>query len=66
MLIDIDPVGVSVQSSATTSCLRIREFSVQTRSVVDYLKSIAPDKREIALAHALEVGIAELLRRRAK
>jgi hypothetical protein len=64
MLIDIDPVGVSVQSNVTTPRVRIREFSVQARSVVDYLKSIAPDKREIALAHALEVGVAELRRRR--
>ena len=66
MLIDIDPVGVSVHANTIAPRMRIREFSVCAPSVIEYLNSIAPDKREIALAHALEVGITELLRRRAK
>jgi hypothetical protein len=66
MSIDIDPVGVSVHSSLKPANVRIRDFNVQARAVVDYLRSIAPEKREIALAHALEVGIVELLRRRAR
>jgi hypothetical protein len=65
MVLDIDPVGVSVHSGVRAASVRIRDFSVHARAVVDYLQTIAPDKREIALAHALEVGIAELLRRRA-
>ena len=67
MLVNIDPVGVTAMSRVRVAdaSVQIRDFSVQARAVVDYLKNIAPDKREIALAHALEVGIAELRRRRA-
>lgn len=66
MLVNVDPVGVNAMSRVRVAAasVQIRDFSVQARAVVDYLKSIAPEKREIALAHALEVGIAELRRRR--
>ena len=67
MVYEIDPVGVHTRSRVRVAAasVQIRELSVQARAVVDYLKSIAPEKREIALAHALEVGIVELIRRRA-
>jgi len=32
--------------------------------IVAYLRAIAPDKQEIALLHALEVGVTELASRR--
>ena len=66
MLVNVDPVGVTAMSRVRVAAasVQIRDFCVQARAVVDYLKNIAPDNREIALAHALEVGIAELSRRR--
>jgi hypothetical protein len=66
MVDDIMPVGINARSrvSVAAATVQIRDLSVRARAVVDYLTSIAPDKREIALAHALEVGIAELKRRR--
>ena len=32
--------------------------------MVEYLKTIAPDKQAIALIHAIEVGVTEMLARR--
>ena len=40
------------------------ELSIERASIVDYLKTIAPDKQVIALVHALEVGVTEMLARR--
>jgi hypothetical protein len=53
---------VQVQVLATS--MTIRELSIERASIVDYLKTIAPDKQAIALIHALEVGITEMLARR--
>jgi hypothetical protein len=44
--------------------MRIRDLSIEKPAVVAYFKNIAADKQEIALVHALEVGIAELAARR--
>lgn len=53
---------VQVQVLATS--MTIHELSIERASIVDYLKTIAPDKQAIALIHALEVGITEMLARR--
>ena len=44
--------------------MRIHELSIERPSIVAYLGKIAPEKQEIALLHALEVGITELIARR--
>jgi len=44
--------------------MRINELWVARPEVVSYFESIAADKREIALVHAIEVGITEILVRR--
>ena len=51
---------VEVQESSLT----IHDLSIERASIVDYLKTIAPDKQTIALVHALEVGVTEMLARR--
>ena len=53
---------VQVQVLATS--MTIHELNIERASIVDYLKTIAPDKQAIALIHALEVGITEMLARR--
>ena len=53
---------VQVQVLATS--MTIHDLSTERASIVDYLKTIAPDKQAIALIHALEVGITEMLARR--
>ena len=46
------------------STLHIRDLITERASIVGYLRTIAPSKQEIALLHALEVGITELAARR--
>jgi len=53
---------IQVQVLATS--MTIHELNIERASIVDYLKTIAPDKQAIALIHALEVGITEMLARR--
>jgi hypothetical protein len=51
---------VDIQSGTIT----IQDLRIERQAIVDYLKTIAPDKQEIALVHALEVGVLELAVRR--
>ena len=44
--------------------INIQELRIERPSIVDYLKTITPEKQEIALVHALEVGVTELAARR--
>jgi len=46
------------------STMRIHELCIERPNIVSYLGKIAPEKQEIALLHALEVGITELIARR--
>jgi hypothetical protein len=39
-------------------------ISIERPAIVAYLQTIAPEKREVALVHAIEVGITEMLARR--
>jgi hypothetical protein len=55
---------VSQRIRLLSSSLRVSDVSFTQSSVVAYFRSIAPEKLELALAHALEVGVAELLARR--
>jgi hypothetical protein len=50
----------------TSTMVHIHDVSVERPAVVKYLEGIARDKQEIALIHALEVGITELVARRAR
>jgi hypothetical protein len=51
---------IEVQSAT----VNIQELRIERPAIVAYLKAIAPDKQEIALVHALEVGVTELASRR--
>jgi hypothetical protein len=44
--------------------MRIHDLCIERPTIVSYLGKIAPEKLEIALLHALEVGITELIARR--
>jgi hypothetical protein len=46
--------------------MRIHELCIERPNIVSYLSKIAPEKQEIALVHALEVGITELIARRGR
>ena len=38
----------------------VQEMRIDRPAILEYLRTIAPDKQEIALVHALEVGVIEL------
>jgi hypothetical protein len=44
--------------------MRIHELCIERPNIIAYLGKIAPEKQEIALVHAIEVGITELIARR--
>jgi hypothetical protein len=46
------------------SKMLIHELAVERPEILDYLRTISPDKQEIALVHALEVGVMEIVARR--
>ncbi|PYQ74699.1 MAG: hypothetical protein DMG04_09670 [Acidobacteria bacterium] len=54
----------SAPKSVLSSAVRIEELSIERQVIVNYLKTIAPEKQEIALIHALEVGVTEMIARR--
>lgn len=56
--------GKETAVQVLSSQMRIRDVSIEKAAVVAYFKNIPADKQEIALVHALEVGIAELAVRR--
>ena len=43
-----------------TSTMRLQKLVIDRPAIVAYFQSIPPDKQEIALVHALEVGVTEL------
>jgi hypothetical protein len=51
-----------VQLLATS--MRVRDLNIDRPSILAYLRTIPPDKLEIALVHALEVGVKEIRGRR--
>jgi hypothetical protein len=64
----IEPIAASPERSiqVVSSSVRIRDLTIDRVAIAAYLDAIAPDKQEIALVHALEVGITEMAARRAR
>ena len=63
--VPVEPLATTperVQVLATS--MHIRDLSIERPSIIAYLQNIAPEKLEIALVHALEVGITEMQARR--
>jgi hypothetical protein len=54
--------GPALEVLATT--VRIHDLTIERPAIAAYLDHIAPGKQQIALVHALEVGITELAARR--
>jgi hypothetical protein len=46
--------------------MRIQDVSIDRPAVVAYFNGVPADKLEIALVHALELGVAELIARRTR
>ena len=61
---DVVPHMASRPVEVLETMMRIHELCIERPSIVAYLGKIAPEKQEIALVHAIEVGITELIARR--
>jgi hypothetical protein len=63
---DIAPVASATERPVQmlTTTMRLQKLVIDRPTVVAYFQGIPADKQEIALVHALEVGVAELLARR--
>jgi hypothetical protein len=63
---DIEPVAAVTECSVQvlTTTMRIQKLVIDRPAVVAYFQHISADKQEIALVHALEVGVKELAARR--
>jgi hypothetical protein len=48
----------------SSSTVRVHDLTIERPAIAAYLEHIAADKLEIALVHALEVGVTELVARR--
>ena len=63
----LDPIAASIDKpirSAVPTTVRFHDLVIKNPKVVAYLESIPSEKREVALQHALEVGVIELVSRR--
>ncbi|HEY3045353.1 MAG TPA: hypothetical protein VGJ39_15085 [Vicinamibacterales bacterium] len=62
----LDPVAAETERpiEVLSTTVRVHELTIERPAIAKYLEHIAPDKLEIALVHALEVGVTELVARR--
>jgi hypothetical protein len=64
----IEPMATTTRRSiqVLSMKMRIQDVSIDRPAIVAYFNAIPADKQEIALVHALEVGVAELAARRGR
>ena len=55
-----------VQVQVLSTSMTIHDLSIERPSIVEHLRTIAPDKQAIALIHAIEVGVTEMIARRGR
>jgi hypothetical protein len=60
----VPPIAAGRSVEVLETMMRIHELCIERPNIVAYLGKIAPEKQEIALVHALEVGVTELIARR--
>jgi hypothetical protein len=61
---DLNNVNVARPVQVEDTTMLIHDLRVDRADIVAYLQGIPPEKQEIALVHALEVGVTELVARR--
>jgi len=64
----IEPMAATTRRSiqVLSMKMRIQDVSIDRPAVVAYFNGVPADKLEIALVHALELGVAELVARRTR
>lgn len=66
-------VPLAVEPFATTRSvnvqrreIQIQNLTIERQGIVDYLKNVTAGNLEVALVHALEVGVVAIVARRAE
>jgi hypothetical protein len=62
----VSPAAPAPSVTVQAETVHIGDLTIDRKAIVDYLHGIARDKQVIALVHALEVGVTELLARRGR
>jgi hypothetical protein len=64
----LEPIAAAVKRPVQVAAktVHIHSLSIERPKVVAYLETIPPDKQELALMHALDVGVTEVLARRGR
>ena len=62
----VQPMATNNNVQVLSTTMHIHDLSIEQPAVVAYLQAIDPAKQEIALVHAIQVGITELVARRAR
>ena len=62
----LDPIAATAANAVQvlSSAVRVHELTIERPAITAYLQRIAAGKQEIALVHAIEVGVTELVARR--
>ena len=65
---EVGPVAAVTERpvQVLTNTMRVQKLIIDRPAVVAYFQGIPADKQEIALVHALEVGVTELAVRRSR
>ena len=65
---EVGPVAAITERpvQVLTTTMRVQKLIIDRPAVVAYFQGIPADKQEIALVHALEVGVTELAVRRSR
>jgi hypothetical protein len=63
---DLAPLPASTEPSVEvlSDSMLIHELCIERPAIIAYLQAIPADKQTIALVHAIEVGVTELVARR--
>lgn len=63
---DVRPVAATASRSVELlgNTMTIHQLFIERASIVAYLQTIPLEKQEIALIHALEVGVTEVMARK--
>jgi hypothetical protein len=60
----IEPLGGTRYVNIQRKGIQISNLTIERPGIVEYLKNMTSEKLEIALIHALEVGVVEIEARR--
>ena len=62
--VTVESIAVTQHVCVHSKAIHIQDLKIERAAIVEHMQKFAPDKLEIALVHAIEVGIIEMQARR--